>query len=618
MSKLKKLSKGACVLIVSIALLLISCIGASVVQTDFGNVTIKDLRWETESGHQMSALLLVPKTATKDNPAPAIVTSHGWYNTREMQDLNYVEYARRGFVVLSIDMYGHGNSETIENGTWWEDGNNANGMYDAVKLAATLPYVDATRIGVTGHSNGALASRTAVMLDNKAETPLIAAALLVSNDAVYQDAETGEYINIFGSRDAGIVACQYDEFFHRVRNEDGTTTAPRDFLKQNTAQSFLYFGEDPTGKEPRVAGTVYHADIDGQDAMRFIYNPPIIHPWAHFSKNVVTNSINFFNESLSAPNMIDATNQIWQVKVVFNFIGLVGFMMFMVGFALCMLKTRFFASLRAEKTPAPAIVSGGRGKGWLWGTLIVSTVFSMVMYMSLYKWCSANQPALWSEQFNPYYIGMWSMLCGLFALLMMVLSYQLNGKKSGVSLRENGVAISAGNLGKTILLALIVAAATYSTVFVADYFFKTDFRIWCLTIKAFTPDKLLISLKFLPFFLIYYVLNSVANNCFNYVKMGKHSWVNTFVVALFNALSPLILIIWIYATFFATGYHPMETYGIGGSIIGIWLFPVVVILPVFAVVSRSLYKATKNPYLPGIIMAILVTVMSCSNTLTVS
>lgn len=351
MSKLKKLSKGACVLIVSIALLLISCIGASVVQTDFGNVTIKDLRWETESGHQMSALLLVPKTATKDNPAPAIVTSHGWYNTREMQDLNYVEYARRGFVVLSIDMYGHGNSETIENGTWWEDENNANGMYDAVKLAATLPYVDATRIGVTGHSNGALASRTAVMLDNKAETPLIAAALLVSNDAVYQDAETGEYINIFGSRDAGIVACQYDEFFHRVRNEDGTTTAPRDFLKQNTAQSFLYFGEDPTGKEPRVAGTVYHADIDGQDAMRFIYNPPIIHPWAHFSKNVVTNSINFFNESLSAPNMIDATNQIWQVKVVFNFIGLVGFMMFMVGFALCMLKTRFFASLRAEKTP---------------------------------------------------------------------------------------------------------------------------------------------------------------------------------------------------------------------------------------------------------------------------
>ena len=61
----------------------------------------------------------------------------------------------------------------------------------------------------------------------------------------------------------------------------------------------------------------------------------------------------------------------------------------------------------------------------------------------------------------------------------------------------------------------------------------------------------------------------------------------------------------------------MEVTGIGGSIIGIWLFPIVVILPVYAVISRILYKATKNPYLAGIIMALIITVMSCTNTLTV-
>ena len=182
MTNIKKSTRILCL---ALAILLVSCIGASVIQTNFGSVTIKDLRWETESGHQMSALLLVPDTATADNPAPAIVCSHGWFNTREMQDLNYVEYARRGFVVMAIDMYGHGNSEDVTNGSWWKPENNANGMYDAVKLMAALPYVDASRIGVTGHSNGALASRTAVMLDNSADTPLIAAALLVSNDAVY-------------------------------------------------------------------------------------------------------------------------------------------------------------------------------------------------------------------------------------------------------------------------------------------------------------------------------------------------------------------------------------------------------------------------------------------------
>ena len=200
-------------LCIALVICLISAVGASFVQTNFGKVTIRDLRFETASGHYLSALLLTPENATAENPAPAIVCSHGWYNNREMQDLNYVEYARRGFVVISIDMYGHGNSENLPKGAWWDDSTNANGLYDAVKYLTTLPYVDTSRIGVTGHSNGALASRTAVLLDNEAETQLIAAALLVSNDAVYVD-EDGAYYNMFGNRDAGIVACQYK----RTRN----------------------------------------------------------------------------------------------------------------------------------------------------------------------------------------------------------------------------------------------------------------------------------------------------------------------------------------------------------------------------------------------------------------
>ena len=65
-------------LCISLIICLISCIGASMIQTNFGKVTVKDLRFETESGHQMSALLLKPDTATAENPAPAIICSHGW------------------------------------------------------------------------------------------------------------------------------------------------------------------------------------------------------------------------------------------------------------------------------------------------------------------------------------------------------------------------------------------------------------------------------------------------------------------------------------------------------------------------------------------------------------
>lgn len=610
--KLKRTAKFW--LCISLVLCLVSALGASAVQTDFGKVTVKDMRWETPSGHMMSALLFVPDSATAETPAPGIVASHGWYNNREMQDLNFVEYARRGYVVISIDMFGHGNSDTLPNGTWMNPENNANGLYDAVKLMADLPYVDSSRIGVTGHSNGALASRTAVQLDSTVEQPLIAAALLVSNDAVYTDKD-GAYYNMFGNRDAAIVACQYDEFFHRVKQPDGSKSAPRDYINQNTAQSFLQFGQDPAGLEPRLPSTLYTQQIEGTEAIRAIYNPNQIHPWAHFSKTVVDSSVQFFEAALGAPNPIAGSNQVWQWKALFNALGLVGFMLFVVNLALVLLDTRTFGSLKADSPVQPLPAPTGRGKAWFWGGLGAGVIFSMLAYMLLYKPVNALRPALFVQS-PVFYIGVWSAACGLFTLLCLWLSYRMSGKAAGMNLRERGVVMGWAKLGKTVVLALVVAAAAYGLVFVADYLFKVDFRLWVITLKAFGPDKFPIVALYLPFFLLFYCVNSVATNSFNYVTMGKRSWVNTAVMAIFNGLSPAILIVWIYLTFWQSGFLPMETMGIGGSIMGIWLFPIVVILPVASIVSRVLYKATRNPYLAGVLMALLVTVMSCTNTLT--
>ena len=87
--------KARTLVIISLIVCLISSLGACIFQSDFGRVEYHDMTFVTSSGHELDALLLVPETATQDNKAPAIVVSHGWYNNREMQDLNYVEYARR-------------------------------------------------------------------------------------------------------------------------------------------------------------------------------------------------------------------------------------------------------------------------------------------------------------------------------------------------------------------------------------------------------------------------------------------------------------------------------------------------------------------------------------------
>ena len=106
----KKVKRIFCI---ALALLLISSIGASVVQSNFGSVKVQPLKIVASRGNTLAANLYIPSNATKENPAPAIVTSHGWHNNKEMQDCNFVEYARRGYVVIALDLYCHGDSTKL-------------------------------------------------------------------------------------------------------------------------------------------------------------------------------------------------------------------------------------------------------------------------------------------------------------------------------------------------------------------------------------------------------------------------------------------------------------------------------------------------------------------------
>ena len=122
----------------------------------------------------------------------------------------------------------------------------------------------------------------------------------------------------------------------------------------------------------------------------------------------------------------------------------------------------------------------------------------------------------------------------------------------------------------------------------------------------------------MPFFLAFFVVNSIATNVFNYVKIGRREWVGTAWLALFNALGPLLVLAVAYTTFLTTGLMPGDSLSSGLASMNFWLYPMVLILPLAVVVSRMLYKATRNPYLPGAALGLLVTVMVCTNAMTVT
>lgn len=598
-------------LVLSLVLVLISAVGASLVQTDGGTVKVKEMYWETSTGVGLSALIFKPDSATAENPAPAIVVSHGRYNNKEMQEGNFVELARRGYVVISIDMYGHGDSDYTTIDT---NATGGTGMYDAVKLLADLPYVDTDRIGVTGHSAGGFAVNYSIAIDNAADEQLIAAALLVSADPTYADAD-GNLVDVFGDRDAGVIAGQYDEFFFRVNGPTGPSNAPRDYIETPNAQSFLNYGSE--GGEAREADTVY---TDG-GGMRVIYTPAEIHPWAHFSAESVGYAVEFFEDALGAPEPIAPEAQLWQLREFFTALGLVGFGIFLVAFTRALLATRPFAALAAEQ--APQILPATRkGLAWFWGGVVASVIISAVSFVLVTVNPTVSGIGFFGApplhpQGPPFFIGVWAALNGIAGLIILAITYNAFGKKNGQTFRAAGVLPGWRKLAHTLGLAAVVVASAYALVFIVDYFFTTDFRLWVLAIRAFEPDKLLIALPYLPFFLLYFVVNSILINGFNRVTLAGKEWLNTAVLAVANALGPIILIVIQYTTFVATGL-PVSGLGPFSAMYVIWLFPVVVILAAAAIISRKIYRATGNPWLAGFINAGVVTLIAVSNSLTMA
>lgn len=594
---------------IAIVLMLISMIGASLIQTSGGRVKVDEVNWVDTDGIRKTALLLVPENATLETPAPAIVTSHGFLNNKEMQDLNYVELARRGYVVLAIDMASHGDSQ-IAPGV----GNMMPSVWQGVLFLADIGYVDTTRIGVTGHSFGGFSSNFAVTMDNAAGTDLISAVLVNSMDPTYDSDGDGVFDNVYGSRDVGVVAGEYDEFGFNIFDENGVKQPKPDYIHSDEAQSFLYFGTDRGDEPEREANTVYTQEVDGQEAMRVIYTSNIIHPWSHFSARSTKSTIEFFEQALGAPNPIPATNQVWQWKTVFNVVGIVGFVMFAINCAIALLATPFFrsvSSLGADQTLTAPAFKGK--KWWFWTSLVISAVVGSVIFLPIMLATkSATYERTFLNQAAVRGVSTWAMACGLVALVMLLVTKVIN--KDACAECIANVRITPARLFKTILLALTVVAASYAWVFIADYFFHVDFRIWVLAFKRFNPVFLLIAIPFMIMGSVFYVMSSISVNCFNYCKLGGKEWVNTLVLALFTGAPAFIITLMQYVYFYQTGNL---LFAVGESaLFVVWLFPLVAILPLSVLVSRKIYKASGNPYLPGIINAVIVALVSCANTCT--
>lgn len=153
-------------LIIVLAIFSGSAYYASQFGNDFGDVSVQPVTIKG-SGYDISGLIYAPKNLT--GKVPAFALAHGVSNSKEVLSGVALELARNGYVALTIDEKGHGESDAglgVSDPTL--------GLGSAVIYLNSLPYVNVNRIGVGGHSMGAGAVR-AVASSNSA----IAATILI-------------------------------------------------------------------------------------------------------------------------------------------------------------------------------------------------------------------------------------------------------------------------------------------------------------------------------------------------------------------------------------------------------------------------------------------------------
>ena len=254
---------------------------ANWIQSDFGKTEITESAFDYNNGH-ISYKLYRPKTATESAPAPAVLLLHGYQNDHETCAAYAIELARRGYVVLAIDEYGHGSTdigllergyvnhkvtvnygnESEADGTYVDigcakryrlmmnfsnlsffndyyskddDGNaitdSSCGGIAAYAFLSELPFVDNTRMAVSGHSMGTWSSWSVAAAYSGTE--IEPKAIVLQCGELFRDSVYDQAIHF---NNVLLLQAKYDEFSYF---RDYEKIVSDDLLKSDLRTEFL-------------------------------------------------------------------------------------------------------------------------------------------------------------------------------------------------------------------------------------------------------------------------------------------------------------------------------------------------------------------------------------------
>jgi hypothetical protein len=158
-----------------------------------------------------------------------------------------------------------------------------------------------------------------------------------------------------------------------------------------------------------------------------------------------------------------------------------------------------------------------------------------------------------------------------------------------------------------LLISVILFVGLYLVVFVIEWIFNTDFRIWVYAIKSFKWTHFVSFLRYVPVYFVFYFVNSlvVAANTKD-VKGWKG-----YVYALFLNVGGLVIFLAVqYGRLFLTGAAGVPNLALPA----ILLFGLVPTLAVAAIYAKKFAEKTNNIWTSAFFNTFLFTMVAIANT----
>lgn len=470
------------------AILLVCTIFIWGFQSSWGRVKIERIYLEGENGTTISSLIYIPDNATDDNPAPVAVILHGRSNHAHSNDTWSLELARRGFVVLSPDLQGGGESDpSVDRGSQ---------AITVAQYANSLSFVEKDKINLIGYSAG-----TATVLQTYNAMPdSVNSICEVFGPFMMQlaggiDSVNTNYCMIKSTAD------QYDGHFI------GNIEECREYMSELS------------GIEDLQPDT----DYDWRGAIfRYSVISGTLHQTGNISGATITAIVDYEMTVNQSPVEVDASNQVWVWQQIFSAIACVTMMFLLASIINLLMQMGFFAKASNPVPVKPARAAKGWDCAKAW---IIDFVFTLVIpalifvHVSAYvmKWTGAGtgwDKVLTSTNLNG--IMGWLIVIAIIGIIRMIVRSR-RAKKEGISFKisdyslggEDEVRIDWRKPATGLLIGIIAIVFVFTWLWIIEGFAGINYQIWNLsTYLKISPMRIV---RAIPYVLIIFFVMFVGN-----------------------------------------------------------------------------------------------------------